>query len=122
MAAKVAKPPKPPKAPKPAKKSSGGGGAGIKQMLRQKGERIGFIAAAALLVVFLGFGVIIAANSPSTSQITSNIDKTITGAREKLKSQGFKPPAIDPVADAEQPTLLAISFKDFPTPYPFFNE
>ena len=54
MAAKVAKPPKPPKAPKAGKKSSGGGGAGIKQLLLQKGERIGFIAAAALLVVFLG--------------------------------------------------------------------
>src|SRR5438128_4775066 len=97
MAAKVAKPPKPPKAPKAGKKSSGGGGPGVKQLLLQKGERIGFFAAAALLVVFLGMGVMVAANSPSTSQITGNIDTTIKGAKAKLNEQGSPPPELPSV-------------------------
>src|SRR6516165_5363429 len=121
MAAKVAKPPKPPKAPKPAKKSSGGGGAGMKQLLLQKGERIGFIAAAALLIVFLGMGVMVAAKSPSTSQITGNIDSTIKGAKTKLTEPGTPPPELPSVVN-EKPTLLAINFTDFRTPFPFFNE
>src|SRR5262249_42756168 len=76
----------------------------------------------ALLLVFLSLGVIVAANSPSTSQITGNIDSTIKGAKSKLNSPGPPPPPVDPVAALEQPTLLAISFKDYPTPNSFFNE
>src|SRR5262245_54080686 len=107
MATKVAKPPKPPKAPKPAKKASSGGG--MKELLLKKGERIGFIAAAALLLVFLSLGVIVAANSDSTSQITSKIGSTIQSANQKMSSPGDPPPPIDPVAYME-PKLLDIKF------------
>jgi len=119
MATKVAKAPKPPKAPKPAKKSSSGGG--MKQLLLQKGERIGFIAAAALLVVFLSLGVIVAANSDSTSQITGKIGSTIQSANQKMTAQGAPPPPIDPVAYME-PKLLDIKFTEYATRNSFFNE
>src|SRR5438552_17121912 len=116
MAAKVAKPPKPPKAPKPAKKTSSG--PGMKQLLLQKGERIGFIAAAALLLLFLGLGVIVAANSDSTSQITGKIDSTIKSANQKMTAVGSPPPPVDPVVFAD-PGLLGIKFTDYQTPYSF---
>jgi hypothetical protein len=121
MAAKVAKAPKPAKPPKPAKKSSGGGGAGVKQLLLQKGERIGFIAAAALLLLFLSLGVIVAANSDSTSQINNKIEGTIKSANQKLQNPGDNPPPPDPVTQ-EVPTLLAINFTQYRTLNPFFNE
>src|SRR5438552_11494897 len=113
MAVKALKAPKAPKPPKPAKKASSG--VGTKQLLLQKGERIGFIAAAVLLVIFLGLGVITAANSDSTSQITGKIESTIKGAKQKLDNRSGELPPPPPPVVFEQPTLLALRFDEFRT-------
>lgn len=47
-----------------AKKSSS---VNVKELILQKGERVGFIAAAALLLFFLGFGVYVASTSASST-------------------------------------------------------
>src|SRR5439155_24189908 len=93
----------------------------MKQLLLQKGERIGFIAAAALLLLFLGLGVIVAANSDSTSQITSKIDSTIKSANQKMTAGGGPPPPIDSVVFVD-PDLPGIKFTQYRTPNSFFNE
>jgi hypothetical protein len=92
----------------------------VKELLLQKGERVGFIAAAALLLFFLGFGVYVASTSASSTTITNDIAANIKTTKSKMDSPGEPPPPI-PKEVEKDPTLLDIKFKDYPTPNFFFN-
>lgn len=100
-----------------AKKASG---VNFKQLLLEKGERWGFMAAAGLLVFFLGFGVFVASRSASATTITKDIASNIQTAKAKMTAPGQSPPEIEPVV-FEPVSLRNIKFNEFVTPHEYFN-
>jgi hypothetical protein len=96
-------------------------GLNVKQLLLQKGERIGLGAAAGLLVVFLVLGGIKAASSASPSGYTTDIDGKIRTAESKIQTGGGSPPELDAVVTSTDPRVPHIDFTRYPTPNEYFN-
>src|SRR5262245_45102731 len=93
----------------------------FKELLVKKGERVAFIAGAALLALFLVLGVYVASTSASSGRITEEIASNIKTTNGKLNQPtGQRPPSPDEVV-YQTPRLLDIKFNEFVTPYEYFN-
>jgi hypothetical protein len=91
----------------------------LKQFVVQKGERVGFVGAAALLLLFLALGGYVASTSASSGAITSDIAGKISATESKINSAGgTAPPSQVEVVD---PRLPSIKFTDFVATNELFN-
>jgi hypothetical protein len=92
----------------------------FKQLLVEKGERVGFAVAAVLLVVFLALGGYVASTSASATSITGEFDNKIKAAEGKINGPMTSPPEpINPVV-YENSTTPRIDFTRYRTPNEYF--
>src|SRR5258708_38644792 len=93
-----------------AKKKSG---IDFKQLLLQNGERYGFYAAGALLLLFLFLGGFKAVTSASTGTIVDKFKSGVQSVDQKINKQGEQPKPIDPVV-YDISTVAHIPFTVYP--------
>src|SRR5438067_2057563 len=92
----------------------------FKQLLIEKGERVGLGIAAALLVMFLAMGTLSAFSSQSPEKITKEIASNISNLQSK---QNNGPVEVDPIPPivTEPVDVRVVSREEVKTPFPFFD-
>lgn len=92
----------------------------FKQLLIEKGERVGLGVAAALLVLFLAMGTLSAFSSQSPDKITKEIATNISSLQSKQNNGTADVPPIDD--DVMKPAdVRLVSRDEVKTPFPLFD-
>src|SRR5436190_1692355 len=92
----------------------------FKELLAEKGERVGLIVAVVLLVAFLGLGGYIASTSASATDINNDFKGKIQTVEGKINGTSEPPPPLDAVTRDATSVMPHIDFTKYITPNELF--
>jgi uncharacterized membrane protein YgcG len=93
----------------------------FKELLVEKGERVGLIVAVVLLVAFVGLGGYIASTSASATDINNDFKGKIQTVEGKINGNSEPPAPLDEVTRISSSVMPHIDFTRFKTPNELFN-